>query len=84
MQSAGVPQVKHQTTQAAYEEFLTRAGLLMGLDKSPATPQQWKVFTDDLYQLLETRSPDEITDAMLQGAWDLVGHLHPSDGSLRY
>ena len=56
----------------------------MGLDKSPATPQQWKVFTDDLYQLLETRSPDEITDAMLQGAWDLVGHLHPSDGSLRY
>ena len=56
----------------------------MGLDKFPATPQQWKVFTDDLYQLLETRSPDEITDAMLQGAWDLVGHLHPSDGSLRY
>ena len=84
MQSAGVPQVKHQTTQAEYEEFLTRAGLLMGLDKSPATPQQWKVFTDDLYQLLETRSPDEITDAMLQGAWDLVGHLHPSDVSLRY
>ena len=84
MQSAGVPQVEHQTTQAEYEELLTRAGLLMGLDKSPATPQQWKVFTDDLYQLLETRSPDEITDAMIQGAWDVAEHLHPSDGSLRY
>ena len=37
-------------TQAEYEEFLTRAGLVMGLDKTPATRQQWKVFTDDLYQ----------------------------------
>ena len=71
-------------TQAEYEEFLTRAGLVMGLDKTPPTPQQWKVFTDDLYQLLETRSPDEINDAMIQGAWDVAEHLHPSDGSLRY
>ena len=71
-------------TQAEYEEFLTRAGLVMGLDKTPATRQQWKVFTDDLYQLLETRSPDEITDAMIQGAWDVAEHLHPSDGSLRF
>ncbi|MEC8544394.1 MAG: hypothetical protein VXY89_12635 [SAR324 cluster bacterium] len=56
----------------------------MGLDKTPATRQQWKVFTDDLYQLLETRSPDEITDEMIKGAWDVAEHLHPSDGSLRY
>ena len=70
--------------QTQYENFLTRAGLVMGLDKTPPTPQQWKVFTDDLYQLLETRSPDEITDAMIQGAWDVAEHLHPSDGSLRY
>ena len=71
-------------TQAEYEEFLTRAGLVMGLDKSSATRQQWKVFTDDLYQLLETRLPDEITDEMIQSAWDVAEHLHPSDGSLRY
>ena len=56
----------------------------MGLDKSPATRQQWKVFTDDFYQLLETRLPDEITDEMIQSAWDVAEHLHPSDGSLRY
>ena len=71
-------------TQAEYEEFLTRAGLVMGLDKSSATRQQWKVFTDDFYQLLETRLPDEITDEMIQSAWDVAEHLHPSDGSLRY
>ena len=71
-------------TQAEYEEFLTRAGLVMGLDKTPATRQQWKVFTDDLYQLLETRSPDEITDAMIQGAWDVAEFLFPSDGSIRF
>ena len=38
MQSAGVPQVKYQPTQAEYEEFLTRAGLVLGLDKVLATP----------------------------------------------
>ena len=36
MQSAGVPQVKYQTTQAEDEESLTRAGLVLGLDKTPA------------------------------------------------
>ena len=71
-------------TQAEYEEFLTRAGLVMGLDKTPATRQQWKVFTDDLYQLLETRSPDEITDAMIKSAWDVAEFLFPSDGSIRF
>ena len=38
MQSAGVPQVKYQPTQAEYEEFLNRAGLVLGLDKVLATP----------------------------------------------
>jgi hypothetical protein len=33
------------------------------------------VFADDLYQLLETRSPDEITDEMIQGAWDVAEFL---------
>ena len=62
MQSAGVPQVKYQPTQAEYEEFLTRVGLILGFDKIPATRQQWNVLAEGLYRLLETRSPDEITD----------------------
>ena len=38
MQSAGVPKVKHQPNQGDYEKFLTRAGLVLGLDKALATP----------------------------------------------
>ena len=67
-----------------YEDFLTRAGLVLGLDKTPATRQQWNVLAEGLYRLLEERSPDQITDEMIQGAWNVAEHLHPSDGSLRY
>ena len=67
-----------------YEDFLTRAGLVLGLDKTPATRQQWNVLAEGLYRLLEKRSPDQITDEMIEGQWDVVEHLHPSDGSLRY
>ena len=42
------------------------------------------MLTDDLYQLLETRSGDDITHAMIQGAWSLAEHLHTYDGSLWY
>ena len=52
-----------------YEDFLTRAGLVLGLDKSPATRQQWNVLAEGLYRLLEERSPDQITDEMIQGQW---------------
>ena len=84
MQSAGVPQLKYQPSQAEYEEFLTRAGLVLGLDKNPTTRQEWNVLAEGLYRLLQTRSPDQITDEMIQGQWDVAEHLHPSDGSLRY
>ena len=67
-----------------YEDFLTRAGLVLGLDKTPATRQQWNVLVEGLYRLLEKRSPDQITDEMIQGQWDVAEHLHPSDGTLRY
>ena len=50
-----------------YEDFLTRAGLVLGLDKSPATRQQWNALAEGLYRLLEERSPDQITDEMIQG-----------------
>ena len=48
-----------------YEDFLTRAGLVLGLDKTPATRQQWNVLAEGLYRLLEKRSPDQITDEMI-------------------
>ena len=67
-----------------YEDFLMRAGLVLGLDKTPATRQQWNVLAEGLYRLLQDRTPDQITDEMIQGQWDVVEHLHPSDGSLRY
>jgi ferritin-like metal-binding protein YciE len=66
------------------EDFLNRVVSLLGLEEQGSTPQQWRVLVDELEDLLETRSPDEITDAMIQGAWDVAEHLHPSDGSLRY
>ena len=67
-----------------YEDFLTRAGLVLGLDKTPATRQQWNVLAEGLYRLLQDRTPEQITDEMIQGQWDVATHLHPSDGSLRY
>ena len=67
-----------------YEDFLMRAGLVLGLDKTPATRQQWNVLAEGLYRLLEKRSPDQITDEMIQVQWDVAEHLHPSDGTLRY
>ena len=66
------------------ERFLTRAGLVLGLDKTPVTSQQWNVLAEGLYRLLEDRTPDQITDKMIEGQWDVATHLHPSDGSLRY
>ena len=65
-----------------YEDFLTRAGLVLVLDKTPATLQQWNVLAEDLYRLLEDRTPDQITDEMIEGQWDVAEHLHPSDGSI--
>ena len=66
------------------EEFLNRVVSVLGLEEIGSTPQQRRVLLDGLEDLLETRSPDEITDAMIKGAWDVAEHLHPSDGSLRY
>jgi hypothetical protein len=59
------------------EEFLNRVVSVLGLEGIGSTPQQWRVLVDELEDLLETRSPDEITDAMIQGAWDVAEHLHP-------
>ena len=70
--------------QTQSENFLNRVVSVLGLEEQGSTPQQWTVLVDVLDELLETRSPDQITDQMIQGAWDVTEHLHPSDGSLRY
>ena len=70
--------------QTQSENFLNRAVSVLGLEEIGSTPQQRRVLLDGLENLLETRSPDQITDQMIQGAWDVAEHLHPSDGSLRY
>ena len=63
--------------KAQYEDFLTRAGLVLGLDKTPATRQQWNVLAEGLYRLLEDRTPDQITDEMIEGAMGRRGALAP-------
>ena len=70
--------------QTQSENFLNRVVSVLGLEEQGSTPQQWTVLVDVLDELLETRSLDQITDQMIQGAWDVTEHLHPSDGSLRY
>ena len=70
--------------QAQYEDFLMRAVSVLDLDKTPPTQQQWNVLGEGLYKLLQTRPPDQITDLMIQGQWDVATHLHPVDGTLRY
>ena len=48
------------------------------------TDQQIVVLLDGLDSLLRDRTPDQITDEMIEGQWDVAMHLQPSDKSLRY
>ena len=66
------------------EKFLDRVGLVLEEELKHSSDQQVAVFLDGLDSLLRDRTPDQITDEMIQGQWDVVEHLHPSDGSLRY
>ena len=42
------------------------------------------VLLDALDDLIAQYGVEKITDDWIRGAWDVVGHLHPSDGSPRY
>ena len=64
--------------------FLNRVELVLVEELRDSTDQQIVVLLDGLDSLLRDRTPDQITDEMIQGQWDVVEHLHPSDGSLRY
>ena len=70
--------------EAQSEGFLNRVGLVLEEELKHSSDQQVAVLLDGLDSLLRDRTPDQIIDEMIQGQWDVVEHLHPSDGSLRY
>ena len=70
--------------KAQSERFLNRVESILAEELRDSTDQQIVVLLDGLDSLLRDRTPEQITDEMIQGQWDVVEHLHPSDGSLRY
>ena len=64
--------------------FLNRVELVLGEELRDLTDQQIVVLLDGLDSLLRDRTPDQITDEMIQEQWDVVEHLHPSDGLINY
>ena len=66
------------------ERFLKRVESVLAEELRDSTDQQFEVLISGLESLLKDRTPDQITDKMIEGQWDVATHLHPSDGSLRY
>ena len=66
------------------ELFLNRVELVLVEELRDSTDQQIVVLLDGLDSLLRDRTPDQITDEMIQEQWDVVEHLHPSDGLINY
>ena len=62
------------------ELFLNRVELVLGEELRDLTDQQIVILLDGLDSSLLDRTPDQITDEMIQGQWDVVEHLHLSDG----
>ena len=67
-----------------YEDFLNRVESVLEEELKDSTDQQIVVLLDGLDSLLRDRTPDQITDEMIEGQWDVAMHLQPSDESLRY
>ena len=70
--------------EAQSERFLSRVELVLAEELKDSTDQRFQVLISGLESLLKDRTPDQITDEMIEGQWDVATHLHPSDGSLRY
>ena len=66
------------------ERFLSRVESVLAEELRDSTDQQFEVLISGLESLLRNRTPDQITDEMIEGQWDVAEHLHPSDGTLRY
>ena len=64
--------------------FLNGVELVLVEKLRDSTDQQIVVLLDGLDSLLRDRTPDQITDEMIQGQWDVVEHLHLSDGLINY
>ena len=70
--------------KAQSERFLNRVESVLEEELKDSTDQQIVVLLDGLDSLLRDRTPDQITDEMIQGQWDVVDHLHPSDELINY
>ena len=70
--------------KAQSERFLRRVESVLAEELKDSTDQQFQVLISGLESLLKDRTPDQITDEMIEGQWDVVEHMHPSDGTLRY
>ena len=70
--------------KAQSERFLNRVESVLEEELKDSTDQQIVVLLDWLDSLLRDRTPDQITDEMIEGQWDVAMHLQPSDESLRY
>ena len=70
--------------KAQSERFLNRVESVLAEELKDSTDQQIVVLLDGLDSLLRDRTPDQITDEMIDVQCDVATHLHPSDGSLRY
>ena len=66
------------------ELFLNRVELVLEEELRDSTDQQIVVLLDGLDSLLRDQTPDQITDEMILGKWDVVEHLHLSDGLINY
>ena len=66
------------------ESFLSRVESVLAAELRDSKDQQIVVLLDGLDSLLRNRTPDQITDEMIEGQWDVATHLYPFDGSLRY
>ena len=66
------------------ELSLNRVELVLGEKLRDSTDQQIVVLLDGLDSLLRDRTPDQITDETILGKWDVVEHLHLSDGLINY
>ena len=66
------------------EEFLSRVERVLAEELKNSYDHQIVVLLDALDDLIAQYGVENITDDWITGACDVVGHLHPSEASLRY
>ena len=67
--------------KAQSERFLNRVESVLAAELRDSTDQQFEVLISGLESLLRDWPPDQITDKMIEGQWDVVEHLHPTINS---